>query len=67
MTVKMDKYELVEGTYFSRSGKSFGIRDNRLYEVIITFDTNSKEANEKFARMILDELNTGKYEGDFND
>jgi len=64
MTVKMNKYEIVndDHIYGSRSGKSVGIQDNKEYKIIASFDTSSKETNMKFAKMILDELNTGKYE-----
>lgn len=64
MTVKMDRYEIVIDDYMygSKNGKCVGIKDNKKYEIIASFDTTNKEMNLKFAQMILDELNTGKYE-----
>ena len=64
MTVKMNKYEIVDNVdgYYSRSGKSVGIKDNKEYTVIASFDTPNREVNLKLAKVILKELNTGEYE-----
>ena len=62
MTVKMDRYEIIENSRYISSKTSVGIKDNKKFEVIASFETPNKEVNIKFAKIILDELNTGKYE-----
>ena len=64
MSVKMDRYEIIGKTndFYSKSGKSRGIKDNKYFQVIMSFDTYNEELNQKFAELMLNELNTGKYE-----
>ncbi len=62
MTVKMDRYKIIGDRYYSRSGTARGIQDFLKNEVIMSFDTHNEELNQKFAEMMLEELNTGKYE-----
>lgn len=57
MTVKIDRYELSE----EKSPKII-IKDNKLQKNICSVNTLDKEHNLELARIILEELNTGKYE-----
>ena len=58
MTVKIDKYRLHNDTNHSVIyNLSTGYK-------IITLELMKKEPREKLAKHILEELNTGKYEGE---
>ena len=70
MTVKINRYEIQGGKYYSKTGKSKVIIDYLEYREICSFDTNNRELNQKLAEIVLKELNTGKYEkigGDIDD
>ena len=57
MTVKIDKYESREykGNYY--------IRDRLTNRDIISFGSLNHDLNKALCELVLDELNTGKYEG----
>ena len=57
MSVKIDRYELK----FEQSPKII-IFDNKLQMNIASVNTKDKENNVSLAQILLDELNTGKYE-----
>jgi len=57
MTVQIDRYELNE----EQSPKII-IFDNKLQKHICSVNTLDKEHNLALAGILLDELNTGKYE-----
>ena len=70
MTVKINRYVIKGGKYYSRSGKSKIIFDYLTNCEICSFDTNNEELNQLLAEIVLAELNTGKYEkidGDSDD
>lgn len=58
--VQIDKYRLQKSAYYG--DKNYEIFDKELYKTIISFNTDSEELNLIFGQMLLDELNTGKYE-----
>jgi hypothetical protein len=57
MSVKIDKYRLID----EKSPKII-IYDNELQRNIISVNTVDVDNNLALAEMILEELNTGKYE-----
>ena len=57
MTVKIDRYEIMEG----QSPKVW-IYDNKMQMNIASINTKNKDHNMSLAQIILDELNTGHYE-----
>ena len=59
MSVKIDKYRLID----EKSPKII-IYDNELQRNIISVNTVDVDNNLALAGMILEELNTGKYEVD---
>lgn len=59
MSVKIDKYRLID----EKSPKII-IYDNELQRNIISVNTVDVDNNLALAEMILEELNTGKYEVD---
>lgn len=59
MTVQIDRYELNE----EQSPKII-IFDNKLQKTICSLNTLVKDYNLALAGILLDELNTGKYEED---
>ena len=59
MSVKIDKYRLID----EKSPKII-IYDNELQRNIISVNTIDVDNNLALAEMILEELNTGKYEVD---
>jgi len=63
MTIKIDRFqvEVVEGSRLYKSG-SASVKDILLNTWIASFDTGNKELNIKLANMVLDEINTGKYD-----
>ena len=64
MIVKINRYEIKGGTYYSKSGKSKVIIDYLEYREICSFNTNNEKLNQILAEIVLNELNTGKYEED---
>lgn len=59
MTVKIDRYEMIEKT-----SPAIMIYDNKLQMNIANVNTKVKEHNVRLAQILLDELNTGNYEED---
>jgi hypothetical protein len=59
MSVKIDRYQL----NYEKSPKII-IFDNKLQKNICSVNTLDKDNNELLAQILLDELNTGKYEGE---
>ena len=57
MTVKIDRYEIIE-----KESPKVVIYDNKLQMSIASIYTKVKEHNMSLAQIILDELNTGNYE-----
>ena len=57
MTVKIDRYEIIE-----KESPKVVIYDNKLQMSIASIYTKVKEYNMSLAQIILDELNTGNYE-----
>ena len=57
MTVKIDRYEIIE-----KESPKVVIYDNKLQMSIASIYTKVKEHNMCLAQIILDELNTGNYE-----
>lgn len=57
MTVKIDRYEIIE-----KESPKVVIYDNKLQMSIASIYTKVKEYNMSLAQIILDELNTGHYE-----
>ena len=61
MTVKINRYKVSKSANF-KGDKARAIIDYSSYREIITFDTDNEETNQKLAEVVLNELNTGKYE-----
>ena len=61
MTVKINRYEITGGRYYSKSGKSKVIIDYLEHREICSFSTDNEEVNQRLAEIVLKELNTGKY------
>lgn len=59
MSVKIDRYELKE-----EASPKIIVFDNKLQRNICSVNTLDKENNVLLANILLDELNTGKYEED---
>lgn len=59
MSVKIDRYELNE-----EASPKIIVFDNKLQRNICSLNTLDKENNILLANILLDELNTGKYEED---
>ena len=57
MTVQIDRYELKE-----EASPKIIVFDNKLQRNICSVNTLDKENNVLLANILLDELNTGKYE-----
>ena len=57
MTVKIDRYQI----NWEKSPRIL-IYDHRLQKNICSFNTLDKDTNVALALIMLDELNTGKYE-----
>ena len=57
MSVKIDRYQI----RYEKSPKIV-IFDNKLQKNICSLNTLDKDNNESLAQILLDELNTGKYE-----
>lgn len=57
MSVKIDRYELKED-----ASPKIIVFDNKLQRNICSVNTLDKENNILLANILLDELNTGKYE-----
>lgn len=62
MVVQINRYEIKDGKYYSKSGKAKVIIDYLEYQEICSIDTNNEELNQILAEIVLKELNTGKYE-----
>lgn len=60
MTIKIDRFKLTHESYKSQRGVD--IVDYLQYRTIVSIDTSNRETNEKLAKIILDELNSGKYD-----
>ena len=66
MVVKVDKYYVVDGG--NRENHVCIIDQTKIFDrTIVEFATSSKEVNMLLANLVLDELNTGKYELEFLD
>lgn len=64
MVVKVDKYYVVNDG--NRENHVSIIDQTKIFDrTIAEFATSSKEVNMLLANLVLDELNTGKYEEEF--
>lgn len=63
MTVKINRYEIVDDIYLPGEATGKAIYDFLTHKIIISVRTNNAELNQRFAERLLNELNTGDYEG----
>ena len=62
MTVKINRYEIIDDIYLPGESTGKAIYDFLTHQIIISIRTNNTELNQIFAEILLNELNTGNYE-----